>query len=88
VVNGLLVDPAMHAEVKTISPIVLDQSDIAGYSAFVNSLKPHYLEIFSKSGHVDFTLEQGEDQIKSRYLLEQGNRAGNSDYLIESANLK
>jgi len=87
VVKGLLVDPAMHGEVKTIQPIVLDQSDKAGYSAFVNSIKPHYPEIFAKSGHVDFTLEQGEDQIKSRYLLEQGNRTGNSDYLLEAANL-
>jgi len=87
VVNGLLVDPAMHGEAKTIRPIVLDQSNITGYSAFVNSLKPHYSEIFEKSGHVDFTLEQGEDQIKSRYLLEQGNRAGNPDYLLEAANL-
>jgi len=87
VVKGLLVDPAMHAEVKTISPIILVQSDKQGYSNFVNSIKPHYPEIFDKSGHVDFTLEQGEDQIKSRYLLEQGNRTGNSDYLIEAANL-
>ncbi len=87
VVKGLLVDPAMHDEVKTISPIILDPNNKSGYGDFITSIELHYPEVFAKSKFVDISMEAGEDQLKSRYLLEQGNRTGNSDYLIEAASL-